>query len=174
MFSYLKNLSSNRPAWILLAVFTLVFELCALFFQHGMKLDPCVMCIYERVAMFGVMAAALLGCIAPQIPFIRWIAILAWIATSWKGLSLSIEHVGYQFPDTNVLFGPTCDIFVDFPTWAPLNQWAPWLFEATGDCSKIVWQFLGYSMPQWLIVIFGAIFAVSITVALSQLAKNKE
>ncbi len=51
---------------------------------------------------------------------------------------LAIEHVNYQFNPSPFA---TCDLFVTFPAWAPLNQWAPNLFEAYGDCSKVVWQF---------------------------------
>ncbi len=44
----------QRRAWLLLLAFIIVFEACALFFQHVMMLAPCVMCIYERVAMLGI------------------------------------------------------------------------------------------------------------------------
>ncbi len=41
-------------------------ELTALWFQHVMLLKPCVLCIYERCALFGVLGAALIGAIAPK------------------------------------------------------------------------------------------------------------
>ncbi len=118
--------------------------------------------------MIGVVGAGLIGMIAPQNGLIRWAGFAAWgVAAGW-GLKLSIEHVGYQFPDPNDLFGATCDIFVSFPSWAPLNKWVPWMFEASGDCSKIVWQFLTLSMPQWLVIIFAAMLIVLAVVVLSQ------
>ena len=39
----------------------------ALYFQYGMDLQPCVMCIYERVALFGIAFAGLIGLIAPHL-----------------------------------------------------------------------------------------------------------
>lgn len=55
--------------------------------------------------------------------------------------------------------------FCHLPSWAPLNQWVPWMFEAYGDCSKIVWQFFDLSMPQWLVVIFaGNLVALALIV----------
>ncbi|NMV27906.1 disulfide bond formation protein B, partial [Vibrio parahaemolyticus] len=34
-----------------------------------------------------------------------------------------------------------------------------------GDCSKVVWQFLDLSMPQWLVVIFaGNLIALALIV----------
>ncbi|STQ76559.1 Disulfide oxidoreductase [Grimontia hollisae] len=174
MLSYFNKISRGRGAWFLLMLSGLILEGCALFFQHVMHLAPCVMCIYERVAMLGVVGAGLIGMLAPHNALIRWSGLVAWgVAAGW-GLKLSIEHVGYQFPDPNDLFGATCDIFVSFPSWAPLNQWVPWMFEASGDCSKIVWQFLTLSMPQWLVVIFAAMLIVLAIVILSQLFGKRE
>ena len=56
MLRYLNQCSRGRGAWLLLALTALALELTALFFQHVMGLKPCVMCIYERNALFGVQA----------------------------------------------------------------------------------------------------------------------
>ncbi|MCC4797568.1 disulfide bond formation protein B [Enterovibrio norvegicus] len=168
MLAFFNEISRTRGAWLLLLLSVLGFELCALYFQHVMNLAPCVMCIYERVAMAGVLVAAFIGLLAPQNGLIRWVGLLGWGVSAGYGLKLSIEHVGYQFPDPSDLFGATCDIFVSFPSWAPLNKWAPWMFEANGDCGKVVWQFFDLSMPQWLVIIFAAMLIVLAIVVLSQ------
>lgn len=169
---FLNTFSKSRLSWLLLLVFIIFFEACALFFQHAMKLDPCVMCIYERVAMMGIGFAALLGLVAPQNTVIRWAGLAGWGYSAYWGLSLANEHVGYQFNPSPFA---TCDLFVTFPDWAPLNQWVPWMFEATGDCSKVVWSFLGQSMPQWLVVIFVANLVVLALVVIAQFfGKKKE
>ncbi|NAW97443.1 MULTISPECIES: disulfide bond formation protein DsbB [unclassified Vibrio] len=168
-FSTLKLFSQSRKSWFLLLLFVVFFEACALFFQHIMMLAPCVMCIYERVAMLGIGGAALLGLIAPNNPIVRWIGLVTWGASAYKGLTLALQHVDYQFNPSPFA---TCDLFVTFPSWAPLNQWAPWMFEAYGDCSKVVWQFLTLSMPQWLVVIYAANLLVLTFVVLAQFAKT--
>ncbi|TBT09800.1 disulfide bond formation protein B, partial [Vibrio parahaemolyticus] len=48
-----NQFSKGRVSWLLLLLFIIFFEACALYFQHVMMLAPCVMCIYERVAMMG-------------------------------------------------------------------------------------------------------------------------
>ncbi|MDD1781341.1 disulfide bond formation protein DsbB [Enterovibrio sp. ZSDZ35] len=174
MFSYFNEISRGRGAWFLLMLSALTFEACALFFQHVMDLAPCVMCIYERVAMLGVVGAGLLGMIAPANGLMRWLSLSAWGISAGWGLKLAIEHVGYQFPDPNQLFGATCDIFVSFPSWAPLNEWVPSVFEASGDCSKVVWQFLTLSMPQWLVVIFSGMLVFLAIVVLSQFIGKRQ
>ncbi len=50
----------------LMALTAFILELVALWFQHVMLLQPCVMCIYERCALFGIMGAGLVGAIAPK------------------------------------------------------------------------------------------------------------
>lgn len=172
--SFLYRISTQRTAWFLLFISIVGFELTALYFEHVMKLAPCVMCIYERVAMMGVGIAALVGMMAPGNVVFRWLGFAGWGYSAFRGLQLAMEHVSYQFPDPNVLFGATCDLFVRFPEWAPLNKWAPWMFEAYGDCGKVVWQFLTLSMPQWLVVIFAAQLAVLAVVVVSQLFGKRE
>ncbi|WP_120511383.1 disulfide bond formation protein DsbB [Photobacterium salinisoli] len=165
----LKTFSQRRLSWLLLLLFAVFFEGCALFFQHAMNLAPCVMCIYERIAMFGIGIAAIVGLIAPDVNVVRWSGLALWGYSAWRGLSLAQEHVGYQFNPSPFA---TCDLFVKLPDWAPLNQWAPWLFEAYGDCSKVVWQFLGQSMPQWLVIIFAANLIVWAVIVLAQFVKS--
>lgn len=169
---FLNTFSKSRLSWLLLLAFIIFFEACALFFQHIMKLDPCVMCVYERVAMAGIGISAIVGLIAPQNTVIRWAGLVGWGYSAYQGLVLSIKHVSYQFPEFP--WSASCDITVSFPDWAPLNQWVPWMFEASGDCGKIVWEFLGLSMPQWLEIIFAANLAALAIIVLAQIFGRKK
>lgn len=170
LIQQLYRASINRLAWGLLALAGLSFELCALFFQHVMKLDPCVMCVYERVAMFGLIVAGLIGMLSPKNIVTRVAGLGVWGLASYQGMMLAIEHADYQFNPSPF---KQCAIFPNFPSWAPLDQWFPWMFHPTGECSKVVWQFLGLSMPQWLIVIFAVSLVVCGCVVLSQLLGKK-
>ncbi|UJF19845.1 disulfide bond formation protein DsbB [Vibrio sp. SS-MA-C1-2] len=164
---YFNTLSKGRAAWLLLSLTALFCELSALFFQHILKLDPCVMCIYERVAMAGLIFSGLIGAIAPY--WTRFPALILWLVSSIWGAQLAWEHVGYQFDPSPF---NTCDMFVTFPDWLPLNQWMPNIFEATGSCSDIVWNFVGLSMPQWLQIIFSVFIIAAIIVTISQLTSR--
>jgi len=75
LLSNIKAFSKTRLSWGLLLLSVIFFELSALFFQHVMQLAPCVMCIYERVAMFGIGGAALIGIINPKNTLIRWLGL---------------------------------------------------------------------------------------------------
>ncbi|PHM60343.1 disulfide bond formation protein DsbB [Xenorhabdus ishibashii] len=164
MFQFLKQSSQGRGAWLLMALTALILEAVALYFQHMMQLQPCVMCIYERVALLGILGAALLGAIAPKTP-LRWLTILLWIYSAWQGLQLAWDHTMMQLYPSPF---NTCEFFVQFPSWLPLNDWLPSMFQAFGDCSMKQWEFLTLDMPQWLIGIFAAYLLVGILVLVSQ------
>lgn len=168
---YLRNLAQQRKPWLLLAASAFTLEICALYFQHVMKLDPCVMCIYERIPVLGIMFAGLLGATFPENIAIRFSAFLGWAVSAVWGLLLAIEHTNYQINPSPF---ETCDFLPNFPSWAPLHEWLPWLFNPTGDCADIVWQFFGYSMPQWLIVSFAVYYAIFVFVIVSTLLPNSK
>lgn len=44
MIAYLQGITQQRWSWMLLLVSALFLELCAMVFQHGLGLFPCVMC----------------------------------------------------------------------------------------------------------------------------------
>lgn len=168
MLAFFNGISKIQGPWFLLLLIIMGCEFCALYFQYVMKLAPCVMCIYERVAMLGLFVSVLIASFMPQNELFRWLGLIGWGLSSGWGLKLAVEHVSYQFQDLYGFLGTTCDIFVSFPSWVPLNKWAPWIFEANGNCSKIVWNFLDLSMPQWLVIIFTEILILNVLVILSQ------
>lgn len=138
MLRFLNQCSRGRGAWLLLALTAFALELVALWFQHVMLLKPCVLCIYERSALFGVMGAGLVGAIAPKTP-LRYVAMIIWIYSAWRGLQLAYEHTMIQLHPSPFM---TCDFAARFPSWLPLDKWLPQVFLASGDCAERQWSFL--------------------------------
>lgn len=157
----INQLATKNKAWLALMISALALECCALIFQFVMHLEPCIMCVYQRVAIFSIVLAGIVGYFACQYKVGRLLAFAFWAIGAIWGLIIAIEHVDMQGAAFSLFF--SCEFIPNFPTWAPLHEWIPFLFEATGDCSDINWQFLGYSMPQWMIVVYAiytAAFAV--------------
>lgn len=157
----ISKLVTNNTAWLVLMISALALEFIALVFQYVMNLAPCIMCVYQRVALFSILLAGLVGYFSCSYKLGRLLAFVLWAIGAIWGLLIAIEHVDMQNAAFSLFF--TCEFIPNFPTWAPLHEWIPFLFEATGDCSDINWQFLGYSMPQWMIVVYAiytAFFAV--------------
>ena len=162
----LSELSTSARPWLLLALSALTLELSALFFQYYMGLAPCIMCIYQRVAIWGIFIAGVIGYIGHQSVWGRFLAYVSWSIGAIWGLLIAIEHVEIQ--PCNSLFY-SCEYVPNFPTWLPLHEWLPGLFEATGDCGDINWQFFDYSMPQMMILVFSVYTALLVFILLSRL-----
>lgn len=169
----LGNLATKRAPWLLLGFSTLLLELVALYFQYGMKLEPCIMCIYQRVAIFGIMGSGFITAIAPNLMVMRLIGFGTWAVSAIWGLSIAIEHVSIQ-GNTDPFSFVTCDRIPNFPDWLPLHQWIPDIFEARGDCGDINWRLFDLTMPQWMIVVFAGYTAIFATVFLIRLATAKK
>jgi disulfide bond formation protein DsbB len=84
---------------------------------------------------------------------------------------IAIEHVEMQTATFSFLY--SCEFVPNFPSWAPLHEWLPLLFAATGDCGDIDWQWFGYSMPQMMIVVYGCFTALLTAVITAQLFTKK-
>ncbi|EKE69127.1 disulfide bond formation protein DsbB [Gallaecimonas xiamenensis] len=166
----LKQLASFRTPWLLLASSALILEMVALFFQYGMRLEPCVMCVYQRVAVLGLFVAGVVGAFAPEKPLVRWAGIGGWLVSAIWGLKIAYEHVDLQLDPSPF---KQCAFIPDFPAWFKVDQWLPAVFEARGDCTQTVWQFLGLSMPQWMMVIFSLYLLVALAVIIGQLLPKK-
>lgn len=154
----LSDLTTNNRAWQLLAVSALGLEFSALFFQYILELKPCIMCIYQRVAIWAIFFAGVIGSLGSQFVLARIAAYGLWGTGAIWGLLIALEHVEIQTSAMPFLY--SCEFVPNFPSWAPLHEWIPPLFAATGDCGDIDWQFLGYSMPQWMIVVYGVYTAL--------------
>ena len=165
MLKFFKTLSVQRSGWLLLMISALVLEGIALYFQYGMELQPCVMCVYERVALFGVAFAGLFGLIAPRFLIVRLLALLIGFVSVVKGQLLSLKHVDYQLHPAP---WNQCSYLPEFPQTLPLDKWFPVLFQPTGSCEDVAWSFLGFSMAQWIVVMFAIYLLVLLVVLISQ------
>lgn len=168
---FLSDLTTSSRPWQLLAISALGLELAALYFQYILDLAPCIMCVYQRAALWGIFFAGVIGATGSGNVFARIISYGLWGTGAVWGLIIALEHVEMQTSEFSFLF--SCGIVPNFPTWAPLHEWIPFLFEASGDCGKIDWQFLSYSMPQWMVVVYGVYTAVLAIVLLGRIAHAK-
>jgi disulfide bond formation protein DsbB len=152
---------SDRRAWALLAASGIALELVALWFQHGMGLDPCVMCVYQRLAVFGIVAAGAVGLLAPGVRWIRFSAYGIWLVSAAWGLQLALEHAAMQ-RDPQLAF--SCDFAANFPAWAKLDEWLPALFLPTGYCDDVQWQWFSLTMVEWMVVVFAIYLFILVAV----------
>jgi disulfide bond formation protein DsbB len=169
---WLANLPERRWAWLALAASGLALEGCALYFQYVLELQPCVLCIYIRLATLGLIAAGLIGAIAPSRPALHFVGFAAWGVAAALGLSLSRELIAVQEAGP-YSFEVSCSFMPRFPAWMPLHEWFPAFLMPTGNCTDEVWSWLGLSMAQWTKWIFVAYLVALALVVAARLAKRR-
>ncbi|RKS87174.1 thiol:disulfide interchange protein DsbB [Orbus hercynius] len=165
MLNLLSQYSQSRVSWFLLLFATLAFEATALYFQHGLGLAPCTLCIYQRMCLLGILLASVIGLLAPKRLIFRVIALLIWLYSAFTGFNLAFQQARLQFAPS---LSDSCTLNVDLPTWLPLNEWMPSIFNATGSCAEKAWAFLTIEMSQWMIIIFSCYLAVGIIILFAQ------
>lgn len=175
---YKMNLSlekwpTYRLAWFALFITAFTLEAAALFFQYGMDLKPCIMCVYQRTAVMGLIFAGLVGMTMPKNFIVRVVAWVSWGVSAIWGFLIAQEHADIQANPEDHFF-LTCDFLPNYPSWMPLHEWFPQVFNPTGDCGNIDWQFIGLSMPGWMSVIFLGYAAAFITVFSWRLLKLRK
>lgn len=170
MLNALKNFSMQRSAWLLLCFSALALEGTALYFQYGLGLQPCVLCVYERLAMLGLALAGIIGALAPNSLVMRVLALALGLWAAIKGLMVSLRHLDLQM---NPAPWKQCEFIPNFPETLPFHQWFPWLFNPTGSCNESQWSLFGISMVQWLVFIFAVYSLLLVLLALAQFKKTR-
>lgn len=170
MLATIKKISRHRLSWFLLLLSALALLASGLYFQYGLNLQPCIKCIYIRAAFAGVLLAGLLGLLAPKQSIMRLLAIALWLISAGTGLYHAVELVNIE--QTLAAGGfSSCALFAEFPAWLALDKWLPAVFEVTGSCGGVDWQFLGLSMAYWSMLILAAYLLSAVVVLIGQLGR---
>lgn len=123
----------------------------ALYAQHVLLLDPCPLCVLQRVAVIACGLLFLLAAVHNPKGWGRrvYAGLLAVAAASGAGVAGWHAHL-QGLPATEVpACGPGLDyMLANFPLADALSM----VFEGSGECAEVAWQFLGLSMPKWVLV----------------------
>jgi protein dithiol:quinone oxidoreductase len=123
----------------------------AYYSQYFQGLEPCPLCIFQRVAVLGLGIAFLLAALHdPGDSGARVYAGLIGLAAA-AGAGVAGRHVYIQsLPAGSV---PECGATLDFMLEVfPLFDVIKQVLTASGECGVVDWRFLGLSMPMWVLV----------------------
>jgi disulfide bond formation protein DsbB len=119
-----------------------------LYLQHIVHLEPCPLCIMQRVAFIFVGLTALLAFLfnprgAWRRIFGLLIALFALAGAGIAGRNIGLQHLP---PDQVPECGPGLEYLLDA---FPLAKALPMLLQGSGECAKVEWTMLGMSIPMW-------------------------
>ncbi len=134
----------------------------ALFAQYQLQLEPCPLCIFQRIATAGLGVALLIAAAIPQ----RWrlpgnISAALVLVVGLAGMSVSARHLYIQsLPPGEV---PVCGASLDY-MWDvfPLADVLRKVLTGSGECAKIDWTLLGLSMPGWVLISLAVLTSVGV------------
>lgn len=154
------------PRLIYLAIFLACAGLIgfALYLQHSLGLEPCPMCILQRYAFIVVGVIALAGAIHNPALLGRRIysALLAVMAATGGGVAIRHVYLEHNPPK---IFDCGADVGFMLESF-PLTEALPMIFRGTGDCTKVLWRFLGLSIAEWSLICFVLLIVAAVTAAL--------
>jgi disulfide bond formation protein DsbB len=128
----------------------------ALYAQHVLLLDPCPLCIIQRIATISLGLVFLIAAVHnPGNVGSRIYGILVAL-TAGFGVSVASWHVRLQnMPADDIpSCGPGFEYIVDN---FPLSDALGMIFKGSGECAEVVWRLLGLSMPTWVIIGLGGL-----------------
>ena len=136
-------------AWFLLVAWACAGLLgYAYWVQYQLFLEPCPLCIFQRVAFLFMGAVALVAAIhGPERTGARIYGALVALGAA-AGAAIAGWHIHIQNlpPDEVPECGPGLNYLLDtMPVWDAVAS----AFRGSGDCAVVDWTFLGLSMPWW-------------------------
>ena len=145
------------------ALLSFLMIVAALWIQLTYQLEPCPLCITQRIIFIVLGLLFLFFVWLPLNFFVKILYLLAIGIASIVGLIFSARHILIQQKYITVPAECGIDLdymFENFPLMEAFNL----LFQGTGDCSKVDWTFYGLSLPMmaFLGYLFFLIYALFI------------
>ncbi len=140
----------------------------ALYAQYALQLDPCPLCIFQRVAVIALGTIFLAAAIHNPGRAGRLSYAVLLLFAGGAGIFVAGRHVWLQnLPADQVpACGPGLDFMLEsFPVLEVLDM----VLTGSGECATVDWELLGLSMPAWVLI---AVTAVTLLGVANNLRRN--
>jgi len=139
--------------------------------QHVMRLEPCPLCILQRVAFIAIGVTALAAAIhnPSRRGWIVYGGLLIFFSMLGGGVAAWQVYLQHLPPGQVPECGPGLDYMLEA---MPLGKILPMIFKGSGECAEVAWTFLDLSIPQWALGWFALFFLGGATAIFRQRARN--
>jgi disulfide bond formation protein DsbB len=124
----------------------------AIWLQNSRGLEPCPLCIFQRVGVASLGATLILAALptARMRGALYVVAVLVGIAAAaTAGVAIRHLYIQHLPPGTVPACGATLDYLMDVFTPAEVLRK---VLTGSGECAKVDWTFLGLAMPAWVLI----------------------
>lgn len=125
----------------------------ALYLEHGRGLEPCALCVLQRIAMIAAGAVFLVAAVHNPGRLGRYAYSLLTVAVTGVGAAIAGRHVWLQsLPADQVpACGPPLEHLLKVMPWSDALTF---VLTGEGSCAAVVGEWLGISLPAWTLAGF--------------------
>jgi len=171
-------MTSPKPRMNSRFFFLIIVLVCAGLLGYGYYLqfveglEPCPLCIFQRVAYITVLAVAFIGMLhgPGRIASMLYSGLIGLAALT--GAVIAARQVWLQHlpPDQVPECGPGLDFMLEV---FPLIEAIGMVFSGSGECAEVGWTFLSLSIAEWSLVCF-TVLALAGIIYFIRLYQRKE
>ncbi|MGH8265391.1 MAG: disulfide bond formation protein B [Steroidobacteraceae bacterium] len=123
----------------------------ALYAEHVLHLEPCPLCIFQRIAVIAIGIVFLLAALQDAKPVGSRVYAGLIVLAAGAGSAVAMRHLWIQsLPADKV---PACGAPLDqLMQLLPLRNVIETVLRGDGECAKANWKFLGLAMPAWVLI----------------------
>jgi protein dithiol:quinone oxidoreductase len=123
----------------------------AYYAQFELHLEPCPLCIFQRVGVFVLGLVFLIAALHDPKPVGRRLYALLLALAALATVAVAVRHLYIQnLPPGTV---PACGASLDFMLKVfSLSEVLVKVLTGSGECAKVTWTFLGLAMPAWVLI----------------------
>ena len=123
----------------------------ALYAQYELGLEPCPLCIFQRIAIAALGIVFLIAALHHPRgwgarAYAALLAVAALTAIGVAGRHLYVQHLP---PGTLPSCGAPLEVLMKFMSPGALIKK---VLTGSGECSEVTWRFLGLAMPAWVLI----------------------
>lgn len=134
----------------------------ALYLQHVVGLEPCPLCIVQRVCVMVFGIAMLIGALHNPKGNARKLYAVIGALSAATGIYTAGRQVWLQSLPPDQLPASCMSMSMDYiMDYLPFVDMLKVMFTGTADCAEVTWTLLGMSLPEWSLLAFCALLVLS-------------
>ena len=164
----MEFLLRQRPLFFAGFLICVALMAAALTMQYALKLDPCPLCVLQRVLVIALGVLFLIAAVHGPGRIGRRIYGVLIVVLGVLGIIVAGRHVWLQnLPADQV---PECGPGIEYLLDAfPLREALSIVFRGSGECADVQWVFLGLTIPGWTLLIFAAFTVFGLALMVTRL-----
>jgi protein dithiol:quinone oxidoreductase len=141
-------MNTSRLYYLLLFIICCSLLGFGYYLQFVEGLEPCPLCIFQRIAFIAIIIIAFFGSIHGPTGNWRFAYSGLILISSVTGAGIAGRQVWLQHlpPESVPACGPGLDFMLDV---FPLAEALKMVFTGSGECAEVDWTFLSFSIAEW-------------------------